>query len=417
MEKLDAESGQNIPVAYKFKPVAQKVDAKDWVFFEVYTFGEDKKFKNLVYRSEQCAINENPTWNEFTLLVSWTITIDTPVKIKCLNFKRGIVTTVGSAITSLRELNFGNATLKLHNKKKASIIPFYKSSGNFTITSATPVNQNTTNPATGYKIKCTITEYPVYRDETPKGNFLDIRSKPWDTTNEVVIYHMPGGKRLEYEITIPFEAVHTLDTKLQFSFYKGSFHASLRELTFPAAKFGFLKTKYKKRKHSGILEVRGVSAFNKFIKGYTVTMNAIDVDPMDGLNEKSDPFLMISVMKNNSKFVLYSSETCAQTLNPEFKPFTIDVTTIGDWDNVPLQFEVWDYDPHSQHDFIGMAICTLRELTWKKQMPLINQFKKEKLTNYLNSGTLVMQEILPLFSTEIIVPPLGLMLEQSVFIV
>jgi len=49
-------------------------------------------------------------------------------------------------------------------------------------------------------------------------------------------------------------------------------------------------------------------------------------------------------------------------------------------------------------------------------MPLINQFKKEKLTNYLNSGTLVMQEILPLFSTEIIVPPLGLMLEQSVFI-
>lgn len=115
---------------------------------------------------------------------------------------------------------------------------------------------------------------------------------------------------------------------------------------------------------------------------------------------QSDPFLVISaskegfgkVKKNAQKFakemnskkrfdkvrgkwaIVYRSETIRNDQNPTWRPFNISIQTLcrGNLD-VPFIIECWDADRSGNHDFIGRATTTIRELQVMRELQLINK--------------------------------------------
>ena len=77
-----------------------------------------------------------------------------------------------------------------------------------------------------------------------------------------------------------------------------------------------------------------------------------------------------------------------------------------------LIVDVFDFDPSGQHDHIGSFTTTLRELGTKKSYHVINQFKKERLTTYFNSGVFVVQDVSPIYIDALISPPFALTMEK-----
>jgi len=74
--------------------------------------------------------------------------------------------------------------------------------------------------------------------------------------------------------------------------------------------------------------------------------------------------------------LIHRSETIKNNQNPVWAPFTIDINALvgGDMDRV-FKLEVWDSDNHSNHDFIGGNVTTLRELMASREVRLINKHR------------------------------------------
>lgn len=129
---------------------------------------------------------------------------------------------------------------------------------------------------------------------------------------------------------------------------------------------------------------------------------------------KSDPFLVMwtskhpggyhnaqhiakrekSATKKNKKFggvsgnwtMVYRSETINNNQNPCWAPFNVNLIALcgGNFDTV-FKVEVWDSDVHSNHDFIGGAVTTMRELQTSKEVRLTN---KRRIGIHNSSGRL-----------------------------
>jgi hypothetical protein len=63
-----------------------------------------------------------------------------------------------------------------------------------------------------------------------------------------------------------------------------------------------------------------------------------------------DPFLLIKGRPYGAPSVtpIYKSEWIKDNLNPEFKPFKLDVNQCGGFDS-PLTVEILDYDTNGRH--------------------------------------------------------------------
>jgi hypothetical protein len=119
-----------------------------------------------------------------------------------------------------------------------------------------------------------------------------------------------------------------------------------------------------KPKYSGILEVQTAIPTDKYVKGYLINWVGIGLDAKDDIGGKSDPFIMIYVAPpKGNKTLIFSSETQVQTLNPVFKPFTLEVGQTGSWDDRTLLVECWDFDQsgckHSIEDSITILYLAL----------------------------------------------------------
>jgi len=98
--------------------------------------------------------------------------------------------------------------------------------------------------------------------------------------------------------------------------------------------------------------------------------------------------------RRNKKFGVHSgnwvmihrTETICNNQNPMWNPFVVNLYSLcgGNFD-APFKIEVWDSDIHSNHDFIGSAVVTMRDLTVMREIRLTN---KRRIGIYNCSGQL-----------------------------
>lgn len=149
------------------------------------------------------------------------------------------------------------------------------------------------------------------------------------------------------------------------------------------------------------------------VMNYAMQFRGVHLDRKD-IFSKSDPFLVLWASKHpggyhsqaniarrerretkhNKKFgglsgnwvMVYRSETIKNDQSPQWAPFNVNLISLcgGNFDTV-FKVEVWDSDIHTNHDFIGGAVTTLRELQTSKEVRLVN---KRRIGIYNSSGRL-----------------------------
>jgi len=149
------------------------------------------------------------------------------------------------------------------------------------------------------------------------------------------------------------------------------------------------------------------------VQNYCMQFQGVHLDRKD-IFSKSDPFLAIFASKHpggynggyrlarhearstkhNKKFgglkgnwvLIHRTETLHNNQNPLWNPFTVNLYSVcgGNFDTA-FKVEVWDYDSHTNHDFIGGCVTTMREMMATKELRLIN---KRRIGVYNTAGRL-----------------------------
>jgi hypothetical protein len=111
---------------------------------------------------------------------------------------------------------------------------------------------------------------------------------------------------------------------------------------------------------------------------------------------KSDPYLVISKIREDNSFIkVKQTEVVKSTLSPVWNKFTISagVLCAGDLDRT-IKVQCFDWDANSEHDLIGAATLTVRDLRAGATFALVNPSKAQKKgKSYKDSGTLLVREI------------------------
>lgn len=121
----------------------------------------------------------------------------------------------------------------------------------------------------------------------------------------------------------------------------------------------------------------------------TVTLHfkAHNVDKMDFFG-KSDPYFILSKSINNTWVQVYKSEIVKKTLDPIWKPFSLNSKQLCENNHsLALKIEVYDWDMGTKDDFIGGFEFTYQQLSNKNcRFEIINKKKQKKKKKYSNSG-------------------------------
>eukprot|EP01113_Clastostelium_recurvatum_P034795 TRINITY_DN4766_c0_g1_i2.p1 TRINITY_DN4766_c0_g1~~TRINITY_DN4766_c0_g1_i2.p1 ORF type:complete len:583 (-),score=120.76 TRINITY_DN4766_c0_g1_i2:60-1691(-) len=121
----------------------------------------------------------------------------------------------------------------------------------------------------------------------------------------------------------------------------------------------------------------------------TVTFTGSNLDKKDFFG-KSDPYFLLSRLQHDSTFSpIYKSEVIKRTLDPHWRPFSMDLQTIcnGDYTR-PIKFECLDWNISGKPSFIGEATFNFHELQSNITFPLLNSSLSLKKSSYTNSGTI-----------------------------
>jgi len=146
---------------------------------------------------------------------------------------------------------------------------------------------------------------------------------------------------------------------------------------------------------------------------YVFEFRGVNLDRKD-IFSKSDPFLAMFASRHpggynrqyaiarrerystrhNKKFggisgkwaMVHRTETIHNNQYPHWAPFTVNLVALvgGNFDTI-FKIEVWDADTHTNHDFIGGNVTTMRELMASKEVRLIN---KRRIGVFNTSGRL-----------------------------
>ncbi|XP_077983030.1 copine-8-like [Glandiceps talaboti] len=155
-------------------------------------------------------------------------------------------------------------------------------------------------------------------------------------------------------------------------------------------------TKFSSKRKSGtlVISVEDVGDSNDLI---TLQFKGQKLDNKDRFS-KSDPYLTFyRTNDDESKTIVYRTETIMDTLNPTWRPFTVPLRTLcADDFQRKICIYCWDYDHKAKDSYIGACETTVNSL---KQEPksanvtkFINRCKKEKSSKYDNSGLLSLLE-------------------------
>jgi len=214
---------------------------------------------------------------------------------------------------------------------------------------------------------------------------IRVEGKPLGVSDYVLVAYAPPSTSTAYirieDVRSPYEII-----RLNVIGYNPIF-TTLHELRFPSPTFHLVTST--KGKHKGLLRVtQCVNIANPQANVYSVSCSGTGLDAMDGLGEKSDPFLII---KSPLGAVIFTTEVIPQTLTPAWNPFVLDLKQYGLLPDHVLTMECWDYDADGGHDLIGTLSVPLRELYVMQGVPypLINPYKKQEMARYTNSGSLL----------------------------
>jgi hypothetical protein len=111
----------------------------------------------------------------------------------------------------------------------------------------------------------------------------------------------------------------------------------------------------------------------------------------DGFFGKSDPFLVISRMREDNTYVrVFTNQPVMNNLSPTWPVLRIPMQKLcnGDLDR-PIKVEIFDWDADGSHDSMGEVHTSVNGLLNSRGQPfnVIEQDKKSK-KGYVNSGTL-----------------------------
>eukprot|EP01117_Protostelium_nocturnum_P001748 TRINITY_DN1215_c0_g1_i12.p1 TRINITY_DN1215_c0_g1~~TRINITY_DN1215_c0_g1_i12.p1 ORF type:complete len:1750 (+),score=777.84 TRINITY_DN1215_c0_g1_i12:2681-7930(+) len=134
-----------------------------------------------------------------------------------------------------------------------------------------------------------------------------------------------------------------------------------------------------KDKREGNPHGEEVKADGKYVR---LQLRGRGLDRKDGPFMKSDPYLVIK----QGPVELFKSEVKKRTLDPVWDEFGLDVESCGG-SEVPLRLEVHDFDNHGNHDFIGFAYASLKDLADPtKEFRLRNEKRAASRAFYKHSG-------------------------------
>jgi len=117
---------------------------------------------------------------------------------------------------------------------------------------------------------------------------------------------------------------------------------------------------------------------------------------------KSDPFVEIHRGRPDGSSVawtkVYTTPVIKKTLDPRWPSVTLRFAELCNGDqNRPLKFSVFDWNKNSASELIGECQTTLADLLRNKEkrsLALVNEaVKKKKGKSYVNSGTLVFNQL------------------------
>jgi len=138
---------------------------------------------------------------------------------------------------------------------------------------------------------------------------------------------------------------------------------------------------------------------NKEHLNLTISATKLDAKDWWGLGS-SDPFLTISKSGEYGQWtVVHRTEVLKRNLNPNWKPFTLSITSLCNADHQrALKFSVEDWNLNGSHSHIGEFTTNVSELIeggTGQKFPLVSQKKRKKKGNkYKNSGLLQISKCL-----------------------
>ena len=96
----------------------------------------------------------------------------------------------------------------------------------------------------------------------------------------------------------------------------------------------------------------------------------------------SDPF--VKILKPRAESTLHvpvhQTEVVKKNLNPVWVPLSLPLSVLGGAMDVPLVWEVWDYDNDGSHDYIGAVTLSVAQISAApvKEWQVMNAKKKKK---------------------------------------
>jgi len=160
-----------------------------------------------------------------------------------------------------------------------------------------------------------------------------------------------------------------------------------------------------KGKQKGDIIVKEVEALSRKtdpIVAFSLHTSMKHLPRMDGPLGKCDPFFEIRVKRNKSVgysrgeaewILIYRSEIVKKSLEPTFKPCTLDLRDIGYYAQ-DVKISVFDFDDDGTTDYIGEFETTFPEMHFGGSYYIINH-KKEKTPGYKNSGSFIINSCIP----------------------
>lgn len=209
-------------------------------------------------------------------------------------------------------------------------------------------------------------------------------------------YYFEESQKLRFDIY----DVDSNTASLDAHDFLGSYEGTLGEIVgSPGGKIEKPLTLQNYQKGRIIVRAEEMSSCKEVV---TLQFKALHLDKKDFFG-KSDPYLVFyRANEDNSYTIVHKTEVIKNTLNPTWRPFTIQARALcnGDYDR-SVKVECYDWDSDGSHDFIGEFTTNMRELSRgpgsNNQFSVINPKKKAKKKKYTNSG----EAVLMLYKMEI----------------
>eukprot|EP01124_Arcella_intermedia_P015485 TRINITY_DN2199_c0_g1_i6.p1 TRINITY_DN2199_c0_g1~~TRINITY_DN2199_c0_g1_i6.p1 ORF type:complete len:1061 (-),score=210.50 TRINITY_DN2199_c0_g1_i6:188-3025(-) len=433
-------------------------------FLAIYPFTGDhykgfRGYNKLIWRSEVIANESNPHWEPFPLFFAHTEGMDTNLVVECWDYRRnGNPKLIGQFTASLKEL-LDTTTRQwffINPKKKT---PFYKHSGKFFVINSEPIPATVKDPFDAFTYQISFMANDLeFKDINLQSNpFIVVKGrantvtglqKATGETNMCIIAKTETvwkhTSKVQWEpVNLDIRLTNGLFEEMIIEVYDwnksmkhefiGSVRTTLHTLLMSSPRFPIINEKKKGTvgyKYSGELFVSSYKANYQppehDPQRFCFEVAARDIDRKD-MTGTSDPYFVIlsrpypTISKpyhwnldqdlkmnppESSKVPIFKSEVIKKNLKPVWKPFELNVSEFGGYDN-PLIIQIWDHERSGIHNYVGEFETTLRELILPNNKFRVAHPKKSYSMIFPNSGIFEVQKVTAIPPLDDITPPTG----------